>query len=60
MQGLNGKVALVTGASRDVGKGIALELAAASATVYITGRSIEVGFADIDRKTPKPLTTSDV
>ncbi len=38
---LNGKVALVTGASRGVGKGIALELIEAGATVYITGRSVE-------------------
>jgi len=41
MQKLNGKVALVTGASRGVGKGIALELVEAGATVYITGRSVE-------------------
>lgn len=33
------KVALVTGASRGAGKGIALGLAAEAATVYITGRS---------------------
>ncbi len=30
---------MVTGASRGIGKGIALELGAAGATVYITGRS---------------------
>ena len=31
-------IALVTGASRGIGKGIALELGAAGATVYVTGR----------------------
>ena len=41
MQALKGKVALVTGASRGAGKGIALELIEAGATVYITGRSVE-------------------
>ena len=41
MQRLDGQVALVTGASRGVGKGIALELASAGATVYITGRRVE-------------------
>ena len=38
---LNGQVALVTGASRGAGRGIALELGAAGATVYVTGRSVE-------------------
>src|SRR5439155_26542456 len=36
---LREKVAVVTGASRGVGKGIALALGEAGATVYVTGRS---------------------
>ena len=36
---LAGRVAVVTGASRGAGRGIALELGAADATVYVTGRS---------------------
>jgi len=40
---LAGAVAIVTGASRGIGKGCALELGAAGATVYVTGRSIEPG-----------------
>jgi NAD(P)-dependent dehydrogenase (short-subunit alcohol dehydrogenase family) len=36
---LAGHVAVVTGASRGAGRGIALELGAAGATVYVTGRS---------------------
>ncbi len=39
MSGAGGKVALVTGASRGAGKGIALALGAAGMTVYVTGRS---------------------
>lgn len=36
---LAGRVAIVTGASRGAGRGIAVELGAAGATVYVTGRS---------------------
>jgi NAD(P)-dependent dehydrogenase (short-subunit alcohol dehydrogenase family) len=39
MQLLRGRVAVVTGASRGVGKGIALALGEAGAIVYVTGRS---------------------
>jgi NAD(P)-dependent dehydrogenase (short-subunit alcohol dehydrogenase family) len=38
-QGLTGKVALVAGATRGAGRGIAVQLGAAGATVYVTGRT---------------------
>jgi NAD(P)-dependent dehydrogenase (short-subunit alcohol dehydrogenase family) len=41
MSQLSKAVALVTGASRGAGRGIALELGAAGATVYVTGRSVD-------------------
>lgn len=39
MQTLRGRIAIVTGASRGAGRGVAVELGAAGATVYVTGRS---------------------
>src|SRR4051812_45695374 len=36
---LAGKIALVAGATRGAGRGIAVELGAAGATVYVTGRT---------------------
>ena len=39
MSALTGRVALVAGGTRGAGRGIAVELGAAGATVYVTGRS---------------------
>ena len=46
MAELNGQVALVTGASRGVGRGVALGLLHAGARVFATGRHVEA--ADLD------------
>lgn len=43
MADLKGKVAVVTGASRGIGRGIALVLAEQAATVYVTGRTVKEG-----------------
>ena len=43
MASFDGKIATVTGASRGIGKGCALELGAAGATVYVTGRTLKEG-----------------
>jgi len=48
MQTLSGKVALVTGASRGIGKGITLGLGEAGVTVYITGRTVKANQAAVD------------
>ncbi|HEX2622469.1 MAG TPA: SDR family NAD(P)-dependent oxidoreductase, partial [Phototrophicaceae bacterium] len=44
---MTGKVALVTGASRGIGKGIAEVLGEAGATVYITGRTVDEAQATV-------------
>ncbi|MGW6979212.1 SDR family oxidoreductase [Streptomyces sp. NPDC054932] len=46
---LAGKVALVAGGTRGGGRGIAVELGAAGATVYVTGRSSGAQRSDLDR-----------
>lgn len=48
-QPLKGKVALVAGATRGAGRGIAVELGAAGATVYVTGRSTREQRSEYDR-----------
>lgn len=47
MGALDGRIAIVTGASRGIGKGCALELGAAGATVYVTGRTVTEGEASL-------------
>lgn len=48
-QPLAGHVALVAGATRGAGRGIAVELGAAGATVYVTGRSTRERRSEYDR-----------
>jgi NAD(P)-dependent dehydrogenase (short-subunit alcohol dehydrogenase family) len=43
MGALSGKVVVITGASRGIGRGIALALGEEGATVYVTGRTVEAG-----------------
>lgn len=49
MTDLRGKIALVAGATRGAGRGIATELGAAGATVYVTGRSTLAQRSEYDR-----------
>lgn len=46
---LTGKVVLVAGATRGAGRGIAVELGAAGATVYVTGRSTRLTRSEMNR-----------
>jgi NAD(P)-dependent dehydrogenase (short-subunit alcohol dehydrogenase family) len=49
MKPLAGKVALVAGGTRAAGRGIAVELGAAGATVYVTGRSTRGQRSEMNR-----------
>src|SRR5882672_7953997 len=46
---LAGKVALVAGATRGAGRGIAVQLGAAGATVYVTGRTTRAERSEMNR-----------
>jgi NADP-dependent 3-hydroxy acid dehydrogenase YdfG len=61
---LVGRVCLVTGATKGIGKGIAVQLGAAGAKVYITGRTkdmLEDCAAEIRARggTPIPIQVGD-
>jgi NAD(P)-dependent dehydrogenase (short-subunit alcohol dehydrogenase family) len=46
---LSGKVALVAGGTRGAGRGIAVQLGAAGATVYLTGRTTQARKSEMNR-----------
>jgi NAD(P)-dependent dehydrogenase (short-subunit alcohol dehydrogenase family) len=48
-QNLSNKIALVAGGTRGAGRGIAVELGAAGATVYVTGRTTRSQASEMDR-----------
>ncbi|TYB44756.1 SDR family oxidoreductase [Actinomadura chibensis] len=60
MPDLTGHVALVAGATRGGGRGIAVQLGAAGATVYVTGRSSGSARAGLDRPETIEETASQV
>lgn len=49
MKPLHGKIALVAGGTRGAGRGIAIELGAAGATVYVTGRTTRGQVSEYNR-----------
>lgn len=48
-KGLKGKVALVAGATRGAGRGIAVQLGGAGATVYVTGQTTRSDLSEMNR-----------
>jgi NAD(P)-dependent dehydrogenase (short-subunit alcohol dehydrogenase family) len=57
---LTGKVALVAGATRGAGRAIAVELGAAGATVYVTGRTTRDNVSEVGRATETIEETAEL
>ncbi|MFI2348909.1 SDR family oxidoreductase [Streptomyces sp. NPDC019443] len=57
---LTGKVALVAGATRGAGRAIAVQLGAAGATVYVTGRTTREHVSEVGRTTETIEETAEL
>lgn len=57
---LMGKIVLVAGATRGAGRGIAVELGAAGATVYVTGRTTRGSVSEYGRSTETIEETAEL
>ncbi|MFF0448389.1 SDR family oxidoreductase [Streptomyces sp. NPDC004609] len=57
---LSGKVALVAGATRGAGRAIAVQLGAAGATVYVTGRTTRERVSELGRATETIEETAEL
>ncbi|MEU0698903.1 SDR family oxidoreductase [Streptomyces niveus] len=57
---LTGKIALVAGATRGAGRAIAVELGAAGATVYVTGRTTRQKVSEVGRSTETIEETAEL
>src|SRR5258708_5627511 len=55
---LSGKVALVAGATRGAGRSIAVQLGAAGATVYVTGRTSRSQRSEMTRRETSEKTAA--
>ncbi|WP_418956666.1 SDR family oxidoreductase [Streptomyces tritici] len=59
-QPLSGRIALVAGATRGAGRAIAVELGAAGATVYVTGRTTREKVSEVGRSTETIEETAEL
>ncbi|MGW1887606.1 SDR family oxidoreductase [Streptomyces sp. NPDC001970] len=57
---LQGKIALVAGATRGAGRAIAVQLGAAGATVYVTGRTTRERISEVGRATETIEQTAEL